>query len=44
VLPIGMFSAISPVQVRVLAWSQTHQRCSPVSREMMLMMGGRSLA
>ena len=29
--------------VRVSAWSPTHKRCSPVSREMMLMMGGRSL-
>jgi hypothetical protein len=37
-----MFSVIRAVQVRVSAWSQTHQRCSPVSREMMPMMGGRS--
>ncbi len=28
----------------VFAWSQTHKRCSPVSREITLMMGGRSLA
>ena len=40
----GTLSAIRAWQVCLFAWSQTHKRCSPVSREMMLMMGGRSLA
>ena len=40
----GTFSAMRSAQVRLSAWSQTQKRCSPVSREMMLMMGGRSLA
>ena len=31
-------------QVRLSAWSHTQKRCSPVSREITLMMGGRSLA
>jgi hypothetical protein len=35
---------IRAAQVRVSAWSQTHKRCLPVSREMLLMIGGRSLA
>lgn len=39
-----MFAAISAVQVLVLAWSQPPQRGSPVSREMILMIGGRSWA
>ena len=30
--------------VCLVAWSQTQKRHAPVSREMMLMMGGRSLA
>jgi hypothetical protein len=37
-------SAIRATQVRVSAWSQTHKRCSPVSREITLMMGRRLLA
>jgi hypothetical protein len=40
----GTLSAIRSRQVCRFAWSQTHQRCSPVSREMILMMGGRSFA
>jgi hypothetical protein len=39
VLPAGMFSAMRVRHVRVSAWSPTQKRCSPVSREMMLMMG-----
>ena len=30
-------------ELRLSAWSHTQKRCSPVSREMMLMIGGRSL-
>jgi hypothetical protein len=44
VLPVGRFSARRGRHVRVSAWSPTHKRCSPVSREMILMIGGRSLA
>ena len=43
-LPTGSFAAIKSQQVCLVAWSQTQKRHSPVSREMMLMMGGRSLA
>ena len=35
---------ISARHIRVSAWSPTQKRCSPVSRAMLLMMGGRSLA
>jgi hypothetical protein len=44
VLPAGTLSAMIAWQVRVSAWSQIQNRCSPVSREITLMMGGRSLA
>jgi hypothetical protein len=44
VLPGGICSAIRVAQVRVWAWSQTHTRCSPVSRDITLMIGGRSVA
>lgn len=39
-----MFAAIKSAQVCWVTWSQTQQRHSPVSREMMRMMGGRSWA
>jgi hypothetical protein len=39
VLPAGMCSALRVRHVRVSTWSPTHKRSSPVSREMMLMMG-----
>src|SRR5262245_6144428 len=39
-----MLSAMRGRHVRVSAWSPTQKRDSPVSREMILMMGGRSLA
>jgi hypothetical protein len=35
---------MSAWHVRLSAWSPTHKRCSPVSREMILMIGGRSFA
>jgi hypothetical protein len=44
VLPMDTFSAINTAHVRVLAWSPTQKRCSPVSRETILIMGGRALA
>jgi hypothetical protein len=44
VLATGTFAAITSSQVCLVAWSQTQNRHSPVSREMILMMGGRSLA
>jgi hypothetical protein len=40
----GTFAAITSSQVCVVAWSQTQKRHAPVSREMILMMRGRSLA
>ena len=43
-LPAGTWSVIRVRQVCRFAWSQTHQRCSPGSREMTLMRGGRSFA
>ncbi len=44
VLPGGTWSAMRGWQGCLCAGSQTHQRGAPVSREMRLLMGGRSLA
>ena len=38
------FPAMRSAHVRLSSWSHTQKRCSPVSRDSTLMMGGRPLA